>query len=78
MFIIYTDVCTPCKYRAQLRHVNRIARQRGVAVIIKETKYNPALLKEAQELSSEKMPFVFDDVVEMAIPLFNVQEYLER
>jgi hypothetical protein len=66
---VYTHVCVPCKYKSQMRTVNRIARERGQSVRIIETKGRADLLAEAKSLSDCAMPFVYNDRTSESFPL---------
>jgi hypothetical protein len=77
VLIIYTNVCTPCKYRSQLAYVNRLARQQNTQVKIVETKYNPNALLEVRAISDMPLPFVYNDDTKMIVRLLNIQEYKE-
>lgn len=59
MFIVYTDVCVPCRYRSQMRILKSIARTAGTTIEIVETRYNPSKYQEAHSKSNLPLPFVY-------------------
>lgn len=73
MFVIYTNTCTPCKYRSQLNFINTLARERKTEVKIVETKYNAALLDEARYVSDIELPFVYNSDKRVSVRMSDVR-----
>jgi hypothetical protein len=69
MIVIYTAVCAPCRYRAQMRHAKWYARSIGVEAKVVEAIGNPEVVKEARKLSTLPMPFVYNDATGDSIAL---------
>lgn len=74
MLIVYTNVCTPCKYRSQMRHIDNRARELNTKVKTVETKYNPEFLKQSQEVSDVQLPFVYNTDTRSSLSLNEVKE----
>lgn len=73
MLVLYTDICTPCKYKVQMNHLRHAARQRGTDVKVLEVKYHPEWLEEARQLSALALPFVYDTEAKISVSLKNIR-----
>lgn len=61
MIIVYTKVCAPCRYRAQLSHVKRYARFIGAEYKVVELIGQPEKERLVRQLSNLDLPFVYND-----------------
>lgn len=76
--VIFSPVCTPCKYKIALNTVKSYAKQHGLAIEIKNTLYSLENKKLAESIG-QALPFVYNSESERSTELVGVtHEELER